>query len=64
MENKVLEQEVYPLTEAIKGFSQNYNPKVLFCMVDKRVSHRLCENGNGYMNPAPGTVVDTGLVEK
>jgi len=34
--------------------------------VDRRTSQRLFEkdNGNGYVNPAPGTCVDTGLVER
>jgi aubergine-like protein len=33
--------------------------------VDKRVSHRLVEKDSdtGFLNPAPGTCVDSGLVE-
>ena len=41
-------------------------PKLLYCFIDKKISHRLFEkdnDGNGYINPCPGTVVDTGLVE-
>jgi len=39
----------------------------MYCFVDKRITHRLFEkaNGNGaVVNPAPGTCIDTGLVEK
>ena len=40
-------------------------PKILYCFVDKKICHRLFDkdNGNGYINPCPGTVVDSGLVE-
>jgi len=38
----------------------------MYCFVDKKISHRLFEkaNGNGYVNPAPGTCIDAGLVER
>lgn len=38
----------------------------MYCYVNKRITHRLFEkdNGNGYINPGPGTVLDTALVEK
>ena len=38
----------------------------MYCFVDKRVTHRLFEkspDGSGFLNPPPGTCVDTGLVE-
>jgi aubergine len=49
----------------ISSFGQSYNPKILFTLVDKNTTHRLFEkdNGHGYVNPGPGTIVDTGLVE-
>ena len=63
---KVLDQEVGEMIKTIHAHDKDYTPKILYTLVDKRVSHRLCEkdNGNGYLNPAPGTVVDQGLVEK
>lgn len=66
MENKVMEMEVNQVIESIGKFSANYAPKILYCLVNRMESHRICEkeNGNGYINPAPGTVIDTGLVEK
>lgn len=40
-------------------------PKIIYCFVNKRITHRLFErdNGRGYVNPGPGTVLDSGLVE-
>jgi eukaryotic translation initiation factor 2C len=36
----------------------------LYTLVDKRINTRLVEKqGDSYANPAPGTIVDTGLVE-
>jgi len=38
----------------------------MYCFVDKKITHRLFakENGNECVNPAPGTCIDTGLVER
>ena len=50
--------------KAICNYAQGYNPKILYCLVNKRISHRLFEKDNGnYINPGPGTVLDTVLVE-
>jgi hypothetical protein len=61
----VIRFEEPAVTDAIKSIQANYNPKILYCLVDKRINTRLVEKTNdaSYSNPAPGTVVDTGLVE-
>ena len=66
MQTKALAGELEQMVESIKGYAQGYNPKIMYCFVDKRITHRLFEkaNGNGYVNPAPGTCIDTGLVER
>jgi len=40
--------------------------KLCIVWLIEKNTHRLFEkdNGNGYVNPAPGTCVDTGLVER
>jgi len=60
----VIRNEEPAVTNAIKQIQANYNPKILYCLVDKKINTRLVEKTNDtYSNPAPGTVVDTGLVE-
>jgi len=52
------------LQQAIKSFAPNYNPKILYVLLNKKVSTRLFEKVNGVViNPAPGTVVDSAIVE-
>jgi len=51
------------LTQAIKSFAPDYDPKLLFVFVDKKMSLRLFEKTNGdVVNPSPGTCVDQGIV--
>jgi len=66
MQTKALDKELGQMIQTINGYTQNYAPKIMYCFVDKRITHRLFEkaNGNGYVNPAPGTCIDTGLVER
>lgn len=47
-------------------YSQGWNPKVIYTLIDKNDTHRLFEkyNGNGMVNPGPGTLIDTALVEQ
>lgn len=46
------------------SYQAGYKPKLLYTFVDKRINTRFAEKcGDDYANPAPGTVVDTGLVE-
>ena len=50
--------------KVIQGYSNNYKPQILDTLVDKRINTRFTEKrGDEYQNPAPGTVVDQGLVE-
>jgi len=60
----VSEYELGQMLDAISGYAMGYDPRILYTYVDKNNSHRLFERDNGnYVNPGPGTVVDTGLVE-
>jgi aubergine-like protein len=64
METKIMKHEVEYVTKVISDYTQDYNPKILYVLVNKRITHRLFEKDNGgYMNPGPGTVLDTALVE-
>jgi hypothetical protein len=59
METKIMEREVEYVSNAISNYTQGYNPKILYVLVNKRITHRLFEKDNqGYMNPGPGTVLD------
>lgn len=52
------------LQTAIKAFAPNYNPKILYVLLNKRVQTRLFERvNNEVINPGPGTCVDTAIVE-
>lgn len=48
------------MLHAIHNFAKNYKPKILYIFVDKRINTRFVIDE---MNPAPGTVVNTSLVE-
>ncbi len=70
MVQKILDGELQEVVSAIHQFGgQQYNPKILYVLVDKRINHRLFENvnangdGSTYMNPGAGTVLDMGAVE-
>jgi len=66
MEPKIIEKEIPFVINAVQGYAQGYNPKVLYVLTNKRISHRLFEPGQyqgEYVNPGPGTVLDTALVE-
>jgi len=63
MEIKVINNEIAYIINVIQSYSSGYQPKILYVLVNKRISHRLFEKDNGgYMNPGPGTVLDTDLV--
>lgn len=52
------------MREALNSYQQGYIPSLVYCFVDRNVSHRLFYKDNGHvLNPGPGTVVDTALVE-
>jgi hypothetical protein len=61
---KCKEIELEPVIQSIKAFAQNYQPKIVYCFVDRNISHRLFYKDNGsVLNPGPGTVLDTALVD-
>ena len=60
----VVEYEIPGVEALLKGYSQGYIPRLLYCLVDKKINTRLIEKkNNDYANPAPGTTVDQGLIE-
>nr|AEX87970.1 Otiwi8 [Sterkiella histriomuscorum] len=64
LQEKLKNYEIQRVLEVIQSFQQGYNPMVIYCFVDRNVSHRLFYKANGdVMNPSPGTVLDSALVE-
>ena len=64
MTAKVQEHEVKVITDMLETTSQTYKPKIIFCLVDRNIQHRLFDKQNqSCLNPGPGTIVDTGVVE-
>jgi hypothetical protein len=60
----VIRNEIVDVNNFIQNYSPNYKPQVLYTLVDKRINTRFTEKrGDNYENPAPGTVVDQGLIE-
>lgn len=56
--------EVKTITELLENTAPGYKPKILYCLVDRNIQHRLfASNEQDKVNPGPGTVVDTALVE-
>ena len=63
MQDKVLDYELNDMVAAMTGFQKDYTPNILYVFVDKRINTRFCEKqGDGYANPAPGTVIDSGVI--
>jgi hypothetical protein len=61
---KVLHHEVKTVVSYFEQYVANYQPKVIYCFVDRNTAHRLFQKNNGdIFNPGPGTVVDSSLVE-
>ena len=62
---KVIKYEIKHVIEELKTYSQGFNPKVIYCLVNRNVTHRLFQmnTSTACINPGPGTVVDTALVE-
>jgi hypothetical protein len=60
----VQEYEVKFISDALENKQAGYKPKIIYCLVDRNIQHRLFSKPNGdCLNPGPGTVVDTSLVE-
>jgi len=45
MEPKIIEKEIPFVINAIQSYAQGYNPRVLYVLTNKRISHRLYEKG-------------------
>jgi hypothetical protein len=61
---KVQNHEVKVITDVLENTAQGYKPKIIYCLVDRNIQHRLFARENGAcLNPGPGTLVDTALVE-
>lgn len=57
--------EVPVICELLETKSPGYKPKIMYCLVDRNVQHRLfSKNGQEVLNPGPGTIVDNALVEE
>ena len=41
MEVQVLEKEVKDIVESISSFAKDYRPKIVYTLVNKKISHRL-----------------------
>lgn len=62
MIQKVHQTEIAQVIEGVNVYSGN-SIKVLYCLIDQKISHRLFYNHNGTkINVGPGTVVDSELV--
>jgi hypothetical protein len=62
---KVMRAEINQVQEAIKQSAPNYDPKLVYCLVNKKVTTRFFEKTNGhFINPGPGTLVDNVIIEK
>jgi len=62
---KVLDKEIVEVQQAIQKTFPNYNPKLVYCLINKKVTTRLFEQQNGgHINPGPGTIVDQVIVER
>jgi aubergine-like protein len=61
----VQEYEVKAITELLENTTPGYKPKIMYCLVDRNIQHRLfASSGQEKLNPGPGTIVDTSLVEQ
>lgn len=64
MTTQVKENEVSAITDFLEKKAEGYKPKIMYCLVERKNLHRFFHNVNGdLLNPDPGTIVDTGLVE-
>lgn len=62
---KLLDIELQTMIDSMKAYEAGYDPKIIYVFVDKRISTRFfAAEGQDIVNPAPGTVVDYGLVEE
>ena len=61
---KCMSYEVKVIVETIQELIPNYQPRIMYALIDKLSGHRLFMKSNGDVsNPVAGTVVDSSLVE-
>ncbi len=64
MSANVQSYEIQIITDQLENSALSYKPKIVFCLVDRNIQHSLFVKQNlDCLNPGPGTVVDTTLVE-
>ena len=64
MTAKVEKLEIKVITDMLESTTAGYKPKIVYCLVDRNIQHRLFHKVNGdTLNPGPGTCVDAGVVE-
>lgn len=52
------------ITDLLENASPGYKPKILYCLVDRNIQHRVFAKINqDYLNPGSGTVIDSAVVE-
>ncbi|TNV84199.1 hypothetical protein FGO68_gene5845 [Halteria grandinella] len=59
---KVCQYEVNVIRELLEQTTPAYKPRIIYCLVDRNIQHRLFDK-TGTLNPGPGTILDTALVE-
>lgn len=60
----VQDLEVKAISQLLETTTQGYKPKIVYCLVDRNIQHRLFhKTGHDCLNPGPGTVLDQALVE-
>ena len=61
---KVIRNEIKDVMSMIQAYSSNYRPQIIYTLIDEGMNTRFAQrNLDSFENPAPGTVVDQGLVE-
>jgi hypothetical protein len=61
---KVIRNEIKDVMSMIQSYSSNYRPQIVYTLIDEGMNIRFAQmNRDVFENPAPGTVVDQGLVE-
>ena len=64
MTAKVQELEVKVITDLLENTDPGFKPKIIYCLVDRNIQHRLFVKQNqDFLNPGNGTVIDTAVVE-
>ena len=64
MTAKVQSFEVKVITDMLENTTQGYKPKIIYCLIERNNNQRFfTKKDRECLNPGPGTVVDTDIVE-